>query len=81
MESKHDVTLYDRENVAAPVRARFGRLASLTHRSCAGPRRGRDASTVAAPAAIRTPRRRGARARRARGAVRRDWDAIADGTV
>lgn len=27
------------------------------------------------------PRRRGARARRARGAVRRDWDAIADGTV
>ena len=40
--------------------------------------RARRASTVAAPAAIRTPRRRGARAR---GAVRRDWDAIADGTV
>ena len=75
MESKHDVTLYDRENVAAPVRARFGRLVTRC------PRRGRDASTVAAPAAIRTPRRRGARARRARGAVRRDWDAIADGTV
>jgi hypothetical protein len=56
----------------------FARGSGVSSLAC--PRRGRDASTVAAPAAIRTPRRRGARARRARGAVRRDWDAIADGT-
>ena len=80
MESKHDVTLYDRENVAAPVRgARFGRARGPAARAgarTAGRRRARRARGD--PDA---PLRRGARARRARGAVRRDWDAIADGTV